>query len=594
VLNLLLTLCLSFTGSQADQAPTFEEWLVAYRGELHLEEYLRHELILIAAESVGALPTPEEVDDSLKDQVNRRIKNAYAGDREAWVTELKRLELDEESWSREQRIPTLNTLIVNRLVQGRREISEAEFRAAWEESYGPDGRQMTVRWIQIMITPPTPKPNATREEVDALREASRALTRTRAEEIGRAWSGGADFIELQSSTGSGEEPREPFPLDEISWPDSLRRSIRELSMGEVSTPQAARGAWNLLQLVSSKHTPFESVRAEITATLTSRPANSDETDALFADLMKQGAPSASLDEAVLPTASAEAVTVIGQLHGRPLKLSSFTRWLTETHGRPHRTAFEQMRLIERLSLAAGHSFSPEEVASRRESDLEARVQFFHEGERSRWLEELKRNGRTLTGWRREAGIRALHDLSAEALFLSNRVVSAAEVRAEWEEVYGEGGLARTARFILLTPKPPKEQIDQDDLNEWLEREMLVLEVEADELRRRVVEGGEDFAALARRHSRDAATRLEGGRLPGLLNLRQQSAAIAAAVEPLKRGGVSQPVRLLVGVGLYQIITLEFTPLDDVRAELSEDLRVRRPSAVELSSFVNQLYLSSKR
>jgi peptidyl-prolyl cis-trans isomerase SurA len=124
--------------------------------------------------------------------------------------------------------------------------------------------------------------------------------------------------------------------------------------------------------------------------------------------------------------------------------------------------------------------------------------------------------------------------------------------------------------------------------------MLVLEVEADELRRRVVEGGEDFAALARRHSRDAATRLEGGRLPGLLNLRQQSAAITAAVEPLKRGGVSQPVRFLVGVGLYQIITLEFTPLDDVRAELSEDLRVRRPSAVEISSFVNQLYLSSKR
>ena len=180
------------------------------------------------------------------------------------------------------------------------------------------------------------------------------------------------------------------------------------------------------------------------------------------------------------------------------------------------------------------------------------------------------------------------------LLAEEREVTDEEVHAEWEEIYGEGGVARTVRLISLSPSPPKEQIDPAELEEWIAKEMSSVELLAKELRERVVEGGEDFGALARRHSSDAATRLEGGRVPGLFSLRQQSAAIARAVEPLRAGGVSEPVRILTGYVLFQVIEKKLTPLEEVEDELYSELMLQRPSAVELSSFVNQLFERHKR
>jgi hypothetical protein len=593
VLNLLLTLCLTSVAPQSGQATPFEEWLIAYRGEQHLEEFLRHELLKDAAESAGILPTAQDIDESLREQRDRRIENAYGGDLEAWSSGLLRLNLTEESWREEQRIPTLNALLVDRLVRRHREITEQDVIAAWEKSYGPGGRGMTVRWIQLVITPPTPPTGATREEVRALREASRAADKERADEIRRAWESGADFLELQASTGSGAEPRAPFSLDQLTWPDSLRRAVKELSEGEISAPEAARGAWNLIQLVSSTQTPLESVRGELNAMLLARAANSAETDELFSDLMRVSAPTISLEEHIGSGDPLDPERNIGQLRDQPLKLRDFVRWLTETHGRPHKGTFEQMKLIERLSIAAGDSFTAEEITSRRKLDLDAKLQLFHEGDKETWLRDLESRGRTLSGWQREASIRALHDLRAEALFFSQREVSDEEVSALWQERFGEDGVSRAVRVITLGLKRP-EKIDQADLEEWLEGAMETLELKAKELRERVVEGGEDFGALARRHSSDSATRLEGGRIPGIFQLREQPAVIAREVKALEIGGVSEPVRLLTGFALFQLIEKKRTPFDDVRRELYSELMLQRPSAVELSSFVNQLFERSKR
>jgi len=593
VLNYLLTLvCL--IAPQGEQISSFEEWLVSYRGELHTEEYLRYELLQDAGARDGVLPTAEEVEASLSEQIDRRVKNAYEGDHEAWLEGLLRLDLTEESWREEQHIPTVNAMIIDRLVRNRREITELDVIAAWEKNYGPEGRGMTVRWIQLVITPPTPPTGATREEVRALREASRAADKERAEEVRRAWQSGADFLELQASTGSGSEPRAPFSLDELTWPDSLRRAVQELSDGEITAPEAARGAWNLIQLVSSTQTPLESVREELSAALLARAANSAETDELFSDLMRDSAPSISLEEHIKSSGPLVPERNIGQLRGRPLKLRGFVQWLTETHGRPHKETFQQMKLIERLSIAAGDSFTAKEIASRRTLDLNAKLQVFHDGDEEAWQRDLESRGRTLSGWHTEAIIRALHDLRAEALFFRQREVSDQEVSALWEERFGEDGISRAVRVIALDLRRPKELVDQAELEEWLKGALEKLELEARELRERVVEGGEDFGALARRHSSDSATRLKGGRIPGIFPLREQPAVIAREVEALETGGVSEPVRLLTGYALFQLIEKKQTALEDVRRELYSELMLQRPSAVELSSFVNQLFEQSKR
>jgi len=592
VLDLLLTVSLASLPLQAGEPlPTgFAPWLLSYRGEHHLAEFIQHERIFAAAEDAGLLADPLEVELALSEQIALRIENAYAGDRELWLAELTRLGLTEESWRMEQRAKTLNSLLINRLVQTRRELSEPELVAAWEERYGPGGRTSMVRWIQIAIAPPTPPPGATRDEERALREAARESTRLRAEEVKKAWRDGGDFAALQRSAGSGDEPKEPFRLDELVWPGSVRQTVAELVIDEVTAPLSARGGWSLIQLVSAEKTPLGEVRDELVSELSSRPANSAETDALFAKLE---VPVAALPQAAFGPDPLSSTLAIAHLDERPVLLGDFTRWLLETRGRPHLDSYHQMQLVERLSEALGASFSAEEIVARRESDLQHRVDWYFKKDRALWLEELLSNGRTFAGWRRAADQRALHDLRAEALLLARRTVSAEELVAEWEERHGPNGYARTVRWILLTPPQPPDELESGGVQEWLDEQLDALHPQALELRRRAVEGGEDFGVLARRHSADPSTRAEGGLLSGIFDPRQQPEVIARAVEPLKTGGVSQPVQLLLGFGLYQVQKIEHTPFEEVEAELREALMTRRPSDVELASFVNQLFEESK-
>jgi len=594
VFKLLLTLALALPLQGGERFPPgFAKWLLAYRGEIHLVEFMQHELLLAAGENEGLVPDPSAVEQALLEQIARRIENAHAGDREAWLLELKRLGLDDESWRNEHRAKTMNTLLIDRLVRARREISESKVVAAWERRHGPGGRATTVRWIQLAIRPPTPPPGVTRDEERALRDAAREATRARAEEIGAAWRAGAEFTALRRSAGSGDEPDEPFRLDELVLPGSVRQSVTNLAIGDISSPLAARGGWSLFKVVEAAHTPLERVREELVSDLAAQPANNAETTALLAELTTLEAPGPALSRAAFETDPLSSTIIIGRVGERPVRLDQFVHWLLETRGRPHLDTFRQVLLVERSARALGANFSPEEINARRESALRDRLDLFYEGDRVRWLEELTTSGRTFSGWRREADLRAHHHLCAETLLLARRVVSAEEVRAEWERRHGPDGYARSVRWILLTPPQPPDELGAAGLQEWLDEVLDSLHLRASELRRRVVEDGEDFGVLARRHSTDPGTRAEGGLIPGVFDPRQQSKAIANAVEPLKTGGVSQPVRLLVGYCIYQVQKIEHTPLEEVRTELRAALMTRRPSAVELASFVNQFFEESK-
>lgn len=572
----------------------FTEWLLASRGEVYQTEFMRHQLVITAGAREDLTPSSAELEETLSIEITRRIENAHLGDRAAWEAELSRLGLDEARWRAEQRFKTLNRILVNELVRARREITEQEVKRAWEERYGPDGDRITVHWIQVRIEPPTPPPGITREEERALREAAREVARERAEEVCSSWRAGAEFAALRLSNGTGDEPAEPFHLDELAWPGALRRDVSLLLPGEISDPQPAKGGWSLFQLVGKEHTPLERAREELTASLAARPANSAETDALFAELITNGAPSITLPTVDLFVSPRTSELEIGHIAGSPVRLSLFSIWLTETHGRPHLDSFKQTQLVHRLAEALDAEFSTDEIRQRMESDLSDRIELFYDGDRGRWLEDLRMDGRTSAGWRREAALRAHYDLCAEALLLSRRVVGERELRAEWERRYGPEGSARTVRWILLRPAAPPEDLKLEELEEWLKGELGGLELRVSELRQRIVEDGEDFATLARRHSADTETRAKGGLLPGVFDPRVHPSVVSEAVSQLKSGEVSQPVRFPGGCVLYQVLKIKHTPLAEVKDDLHASLMKLRPSAVELAGFVNQLYEDSKR
>jgi hypothetical protein len=572
----------------------FSGWLMAARGEVYQTEFLRDQLVITAGAREGITPSHAKVEEALNAEITRRIENAHLGDRAAWEAELSRLGQDEGSWRAEQRFKTLNTILINELVRARREITESEVIAAWEERFGPNGEMTTVRWIQVQIEPPTPSPGITRTEERALREAAREVARERAEEVCAAWRAGAEFAALRLSSGTGDEPAEPFRLDELAWPEAVKREVSLLVPGEISEPQAAKGGWSLFELVEKERTPLEEVREELTASLAARPANSAEADALFAELFASSTPYIALpavDRFVDPSSSE---LEIGRIQERPIRLSAFSNWLTDTHGRPHLDSFKQTQLVHRLAEALGAQFSADEISQRMNSDLDDRLTLFYDGDRTRWLDDLRMDGRTLAGWRREATMRAHHDLCAEALLLTRRVVGEPEMRAEWERIYGPQGNARTVRWILMRSAAPPQDLKVEEFKEWLEGELSALARRVGKLRQRIVEDGEDFATLARRHSTDTATRATGGLLPGVFDPRVHASVIADAVSPLKSGEISQPVSLPGGCALYQVLKIEHTPFDEVRENLHDSLMELRPSAVELAGFVNQIYEESKR
>ena len=595
MLELLLTLVLTAPLQGPESFPSdFAPWLLASQGELHLPEYTQHELLLAAARREKLLPSPAEVQAALSEQITRRVEHAHGGDRSAWAAELTRLGRDEPTWRLEHHANTLNQLVIERLVRARRAITEPELRSAWERRYGPDGRAASVRWIQTAVVAPTPPANATREDERALRAAAREAARERAAEVASAWRSGADFVALQTRAGSGEEPARPFRLDELTWPELVTRSVASLEVGEVSPPLAARGGWSLLQLVSSEHTPFESVREALNLTLLARPTNSGETDSLMAELTALASPAAALPAAAYEGGPLSSTLVIGRVGEQPLTLAGFTRWLLKVSGHTYLSTFFQVKIIARAAHELGFSCGPEETAARRDANLAHRIDLFYAGERERWLSELHLEGRTLAGWEREAAQRAHHDLCAEVLLIAVRVVSKEEVHAAWEKRHGPDGYDRTVRWILLTPPQPPTDLKLEAIPEWIESQMEALQTEAAGLRLRITDGGEDFAALARRRSSDPGTRQSGGLLPGVFDPRTQPVAIARAVETMKVGQVSQPVRLPGGCALFQVQRIVHTPLADVRESLRSSLQSKRPSSAELAGFVNQFCRESTR
>lgn len=87
----------------------------------------------------------------------------------------------------------------------------------------------------------------------------------------------------------------------------------------------------------------------------------------------------------------------------------------------------------------------------------------------------------------------------------------------------------------------------------------------------------DFAALARDHSRDATTREQGGDI-GYAPLAQLTPEMRPAIEQLKPGQVSEPVRSAAGLHILKLTDVRaasVAPFEQVKEELRVALRTQR-------------------
>lgn len=118
-----------------------------------------------------------------------------------------------------------------------------------------------------------------------------------------------------------------------------------------------------------------------------------------------------------------------------------------------------------------------------------------------------------------------------------------------------------ARHILVSTRGEGENALSDEQ----------AKAKAEELRKRIGEGNEDFAAVAKAESADPGSKDEGGELPAF-SRGMMVPEFQQAVETLKEGEISQPVKTPFGYHIIKLEKKEIRPFDQVKDEITDDLR----------------------
>jgi peptidyl-prolyl cis-trans isomerase SurA len=109
-----------------------------------------------------------------------------------------------------------------------------------------------------------------------------------------------------------------------------------------------------------------------------------------------------------------------------------------------------------------------------------------------------------------------------------------------------------------------------------------------DLRRRIVDNHEDFAALAKKYSQDVNTAQGGGDL-GWFQLDQFGPELANALSPLKDNEISQPFQTDVGWHIIQRLgTRQQDLTDTMKREHARDVIRNRKSDEEYDNFLHQV------
>ncbi|MDC8011489.1 peptidylprolyl isomerase [Tahibacter soli] len=114
------------------------------------------------------------------------------------------------------------------------------------------------------------------------------------------------------------------------------------------------------------------------------------------------------------------------------------------------------------------------------------------------------------------------------------------------------------------------------------------EKKANDLRRRIVEGGEDFGALAKANSQDSTSANNGGDL-GWFPIDTYGQQVAEVVSRLKDGEVSEPFRSNVGWHFVKRLGMrEQDRTDEARRQLARDAIQQRKAEEEYGNMLRQL------
>lgn len=304
-----------------------------------------------------------------------------------------------------------------------------------------------------------------------------------------------------------------------------------------------------------------------------------------------GLPQAPQSGQEFPRGGGDPSDVVLGIDDETVHAGEFAAWMLENHGGKLSTLFAGDWLIEREAERKGIVVSQAEVDAVMAREWATRIDGAFLGDKEAWRAELERTQRSEAGLRNQRGLELRIELLTSKLVAKDRVVPEEKIRREWELSYGRGGKA-VELSMLHVHCEFESPADKSEREQRREEELARRRTRAVELRETIASGA-DFARVAQQSSDDEATRANGGKTRGVFSHFGWPASFLDALDSLAVGELSMPLYARGGWWIVRVDRRVETPLESVRAELTQRLIERGPEQDETGLYRNALVAAAK-
>jgi parvulin-like peptidyl-prolyl isomerase len=255
-------------------------YLLASLGKSRLDEYIDRLLLEEEAKRLEVAVSPEEVEASVEERIDRTVKGLYKGAKENYLANLARRRTTLEEEKARLRQERYYELLREKVILKTREVGDDAMRRQFETAYGEDGVKYVLRHILISWRAvPGGEPKVAAAGGEPAR--TKAEARERAEKVLKELQAGGDFA--QAAKQYSDEPRTRDNEGRIPtyrknfYGEDFHQAVLQLTperplSGIVETPRG----FHLIQLVEKQVTQLDSVRAEVEKAVRTQPPSAAE------------------------------------------------------------------------------------------------------------------------------------------------------------------------------------------------------------------------------------------------------------------------------------------------------------------------------
>lgn len=277
------------------------------------------------------------------------------------------------------------------------------------------------------------------------------------------------------------------------------------------------------------------------------------------------------------------------IDGVPISGDEYGRWMLDLFGARMATRFGEQWLVRRAAQQQGVELPPNAAAERMDAEIAERIRGAFLGRREDWLAELERTETSEGGYRTRRGLELEPDLLATEMTRRGRVVPEELVVRDWQLFYGPDGREYTLSGIKVAVEVtmPGDKASREEYEAARTKVFAERLARAVELRERLLDGA-DFAAVAREASDDVLTRDQGGRFSGQFRPPGWHELFVKTLATVPVGAFSEPIYAKGGYWIMKVENVVVTPLESVRAEITQRLIELGPEAFEVGATIQSI------